>query len=85
MDSRLDLEVKKLVRMGIPEDMAYIVACAKLGKPEMAQAMLDDVASLQDDIKAELDGFMPLEEMLKMESQNIVDDKNKESIVQYIK
>ena len=73
MERKLDNEVKQLTKMGMPEDMAFIIACAKIGKPELASELLQEVKDTQDDIAKELANFVPLETTLEKSSLVILE------------
>ena len=77
MEKKLDNEIKNLVKLGIPEDFAFIIACGKIGKPELAQEALASVCELQDEIANELHNFVPLETTISKPTLELeINDKN---------
>ena len=43
MDKELRLEVKNLIKLGFPENIAIITACANQKKPEIAEQLLEEL------------------------------------------
>jgi len=69
---KLQNEIKTLVKMGVPEDMAIIVASANMGKPELANSYLEELHDEQREIQEALAGFV------KVGSLQLEDEKQKE-------
>jgi len=59
---KVNTEVQKLLKIGLPENMAVIVASANNGIPEMAHNSLSELEDEQSLIKSELDKFVPFEQ-----------------------
>jgi anti-sigma regulatory factor (Ser/Thr protein kinase) len=62
MDFKINTEIKRLLKMGLPEDMAFIVAHANNGKAEEVQGYINLIEQEQKIIKDELKNFVPLEQ-----------------------
>lgn len=69
---KLQNEIKTLVKMGVPEDMAIIIASANMGKPELANSYLEELHDEQKEIQEALAGFV------KFGSLQLEDEKQKE-------
>lgn len=74
MDRKLESEVKNLVKLGIPEEFAFIIACGKVGKPELANDVLTSFCEAQEDISREVAHFVPLEETLEKSSKLMLEE-----------
>jgi len=82
MDFKIKNEVKALIKLGFPENIAIITACANNGKSEHAQEHLEELAFEQSEIidmlkylvpfgsDAPLDA--PLDPLLEKVEQNII-------------
>jgi hypothetical protein len=77
MDYKLKIEIDKLVKLGLSDDMATIIACANKGKPEMAESYLTMIEQEQQTIKEEIKEFKPFNESI------IYNDKNEVSNIQH--
>lgn len=66
MDKKIKADIKNLMKMGIPEDMAVICACAMNKKPELAEDYTDDLIKEQNEIKDFLKEFVKAEEINKI-------------------
>lgn len=69
MDKNIRDEVKSLIKMGLPENLAIITSCANKGKPEMAQEYLEELQEEQNEIKDFLSQFAPLTETIKLQEE----------------
>lgn len=76
MDFKINNEIKQLVKMGLPEDMAFIVAHANNGKAEEVQGYINLIEQEQQLIKEELKNFVPLQENILSINTNIANAKN---------
>ena len=96
MERKIKEEVKSLLKMGMPENIAIITACANKGKPEMAQEYLEELQEEQNEIKDFLSNFAPMTETIKLQAEGskvislealplppsmICDDKNNEMTI----
>lgn len=54
---KFNKDVENLTKMGLPEEMAIIVACANNKAPDMAQHYVHQLKDEQDLIKSELTNF----------------------------
>lgn len=63
-DFKIDLEIKQLIKMGVPEDMAYVIAHINNGKIDEVQHLLDRYKEEQQLIKEEMKDFVPLGEAI---------------------
>jgi anti-sigma regulatory factor (Ser/Thr protein kinase) len=83
MDFKINTEIKRLLKMGLPEDMAFIVAHANNGKAEEVQGYISLIEQEQKIIKDELKTFVPLEQNILSISNNIIDAQNEVSDIQH--
>jgi hypothetical protein len=81
--TKIKNDIKNLLKMGLPEEMAYIVAYSNNGKPEEASDYFDLVKDEQELIMKEIQncGFVPFENNI---TPQIIDVKNEKSDIQYI-
>jgi hypothetical protein len=70
-DFKIDLEIKQLVKMGVPEDMAFVIAHINNGKEEEIQPLLDKYKQEQQMIKDEMKDFLPLQINLSAINNNV--------------
>jgi hypothetical protein len=54
-------EIKKLTKIGLPEDMALLVAAAKYNKPELAEEVMENSMEEQQQIIKEMTHMKPME------------------------
>jgi hypothetical protein len=59
---KLNHDIQRLVKMGLPENMATIVASANNGVPEIAQHYITEIEDEQSLIKEEISRFVPFDE-----------------------
>ncbi len=59
MDFKIDCEVKRLVKMGLSEDMASIIACGNFGVPEHVDYQLEKMRQENELLQQELKKFVP--------------------------
>lgn len=69
MEKEIRNEVKSLIKMGLPENLAVITACANKGKPELAQQYLEELNEEQQEIKDFLNQFRPITEVLELQKE----------------
>jgi len=69
MDKKIRDEVKSLIKIGLPENLAIITACANKGKPELAEEYLEEIQDEQNEIKKFLSQFAPMSETLKLQAE----------------
>ena len=69
MEKEIRNEVKGLIKMGLPENLAIITACANKGKPELAQQYLEELNEEQQEIKDFLNQFKPISEVLELQKE----------------
>ena len=67
MDTKLKNEVKGLVKIGLPENLAIITASANQGKPELAKEYLNEMIDEQLEIKSMLDMLLPMTEIIQLQ------------------
>jgi hypothetical protein len=67
-DFKIDMEIKQLVKMGVPDDMAFVIAHINNGKADEIQPMLEKYKQEQQMIKEELNKFVPFEQNLSLYS-----------------
>jgi predicted metal-binding transcription factor (methanogenesis marker protein 9) len=66
MDKKIKSDIKDLMKLGIPEDMAIICACAMNKKPELAEDYVEELKKEQNEIKDFLKEFVTFEEVNKI-------------------
>jgi hypothetical protein len=49
MDKKIKNDIKNLIKMGVPEDMAVMCACAMNNKPELAEDYIEDIIKEQNE------------------------------------
>jgi uncharacterized protein YbcC (UPF0753/DUF2309 family) len=90
MEKEIRNEVKSLLKIGLPENIAIITACANKGKPEMAQQYLEELNDEQQEIQSLLKQLIPVTEAIKLQeepsklilsSDTKSDDKNNEMTI----
>ena len=69
MEKEIRNEVKCLLKIGLPENLAIITACANKGKPELAQQYLDELNEEQDELQNFLKQLIPMSEAIKLQQQ----------------
>lgn len=74
MDYKLKLEIDKLTKLGLSDDMALIVACANQGKPEMAESYTEMISQEQQLIKDQIKDFKPFNESIIYNDKNEITD-----------
>lgn len=77
MERKADLEYKQLVKIGVPENMAYLIVNHKYNLDKDAvDDIINDVKDQQLEIKTELENFLTLKENLEL----VEKEKNKNLI-----
>ena len=69
MEKEIRNEVKGLLKIGLPENIAIITACANKGKPEMAQQYLEELNDEQQEIQSLLKQLIPVTEAIKLQEE----------------
>jgi hypothetical protein len=69
MEKEIRNEVKSLLKMGLPENLAIITACANKGKPELAQQYLEELNEEQQEIQSFLKQLIPVSEAIKLQEE----------------
>lgn len=82
MDFKINQEIKHLLKMGLPEDMAFIVAHANNGKSEEVGTYITLIEQEQQMIKDELKNFAPLQKNIYIDV-NKANDKNEIADIQH--
>ena len=80
MDSKIKNEVKALIKIGLPENIAIITACANNGKSELAHEYLEELSFEQSEIIDMVKYLVPFgsEPVLENIESNIIIDDTKE-------
>lgn len=60
-DAEIKHEIKNLIKIGLPEDMALLVASAKFNKTELAHDVLQEQSEENDILAQSLEYFKPME------------------------
>ena len=60
-DAQIKNEIKNLIKIGLPDDMALLVASAKFNKPELAEGVLLEQSEENDILAQSLEFFKPME------------------------
>jgi len=63
-------EIDSLLKIGLSEEMAKIVVYAKYHKEDEIKDIIIDIKEEHNEIKEELDKFIPFEEMMRISSTN---------------
>lgn len=69
MEKEIRNEVKSLLKIGLPENIAIITACANKGKPELAQEYLEEINEEQQEIQSFLKQLIPISEAIKLQEE----------------
>lgn len=78
-DFKVDMEIKQLQKMGIPDDVAFIVAHVNNGKTDEIQHYIEIYKQEQQMIKDELDKLVPLTDNLNLALDINSNDEKKDS------
>lgn len=62
MQRKLEQELKTLEKIGIPNDVAHLIAYAKLGRTDLAEEMIEDLKEIQDDLSQVIKHMRPFNE-----------------------
>jgi hypothetical protein len=57
MDLKMKYEIKQLVKMGIPEDVAFFSICVKYNKKHLVEDHIEETRQEQELLKEELERF----------------------------
>jgi hypothetical protein len=60
-DAQIKQEIKNLIKIGLPEDMALLVASAKFNKTELAHDVLQEQSEENDILAQSIEYFKPME------------------------
>jgi hypothetical protein len=71
MDYKLKNEIKSLIKIGIPEDIAIITASANQKKDNVAKDYLDDLIIEQEELKTILSNFISFEKSIQEQTKSI--------------
>lgn len=74
MDFKIKTEIQQLIKNGIPEEFAQIIACAKYKKLEAVGELLEDIKQEQEVLKDLLSNFQPLVSNIEEFKQNNNDE-----------
>ena len=79
MDRKFELEKQNLIKIGIPEELAYLIASHKLNKnTDEVEFIVNDIKEQQKEIQESLKEFKLFNENLISNTNNIdVKDENK--------
>ena len=62
MNKKIDNEYKQLIKLGVPEDMAKLIAITKYNPgSEESKYLIDDEKDFQNDIKNSINDFVKIE------------------------
>jgi hypothetical protein len=74
-NSKFENEMKALIKIGVPENMAYLIASHKHGKnKDEVDFALNEVKEQQEELFNAIKDFKPLSENLNLNNNN--NDKN---------
>jgi hypothetical protein len=83
--TKFECELNSLVKLGVPEEMAYLIACNKFKKNmDEVEERLNQVKESQYELMEALKEFIPFHENLKIQENNNIsnnNDKNEDSPV----
>jgi len=80
MDKKAETELKQLIKIGVPENMAYLIVSHKYNKKEEVENIIDDIKDEQQEIKNELKNFIELSK-----NNTFIENENKISNLSLIK
>ena len=69
MDFKLKNEVKSLIKLGLPENIAIITASANQKKEHVAKDYLDELIYEQEELKSTLSNFITFEKSIQEETK----------------
>ena len=64
---KINQELQQLIKLGVPEDMALVVACANHKNPNEASDAIEMLKDEQQIIIEQLNNFIPLSQILNNE------------------
>jgi pyruvate-formate lyase-activating enzyme len=80
MESKSELEFKQLVKIGVPENMAYLIVKHKYNNKEEVDSLIADVKDQQLEIQNELQNFVELSKNIeyieKEKNNNLISNLN---------
>jgi len=75
--TKFENEFKALIKMGFPEEMAYLMTCNKLKvNLEEVDLRINEIREGQMEIKEATKDFLPFEENLKINENNNISNSN---------
>lgn len=80
MDRKAESELKQLIKIGVPENMAYLIVSHKYNKKEEVENIIDDIKDEQNEIKNELKNFVQFSK-----NNTFIENENKISNLSLIK
>lgn len=66
LEKKADVEYKQLIKIGVPENMAYLIVSHKYNKKEVVEESILDIKDEQLEIKNELEKFIELSKSLEI-------------------
>lgn len=69
MDKELRQEVKNLMKLGFPENIAIITACANQKKSELAAEYLNEIVDENEEIEMLVKHLIPMSESLRLQQE----------------
>jgi hypothetical protein len=76
LEKKADVEYKQLIKIGVPENMAYLIVSHKYNKKEIVEESISDIKDEQLEIKNELEKFIELSKSIEL----VENEKNENKI-----
>jgi len=64
MDLKMKYEIKQLVKIGIPEDVAFFSVCVKYNKKHLVEDYMEETRQEQEILREELERFTELKKTI---------------------
>lgn len=74
MDLKMKYEIKQLVKIGIPEDVAMFSVCVKYNKTYLVNDYIDETKQEQEILREELERFTELKNTLNLRNNELKDE-----------
>jgi hypothetical protein len=75
--SKFDNELNNLIKLGIPDELAYLITCNKFKKnTEEVEAKINDIKEVQEEIMNATKDFIKLQDLKNIENFNISNSNN---------
>jgi hypothetical protein len=75
--SKFDNELNNLIKIGIPDELAYLITCNKFKKnTEEVEARINDIKEVQEEIMNATKDFIKLQDLKNIENFNISNSNN---------